>query len=145
MKELRDIVTKGQTWIPQTAKKELLLFKQILPEITVTGNGILPKDERIILPDSLQNHAIQLAHGGNHLERSGLERRLRSHFFFLDLNEKKKQFVEHCSDCQIFTNKKTHEPENPHNVPEKCCSEVTADLFGPLLSSNHIVVVQDLA
>ena len=62
LKQLRDIVTKGQTWIPETAKKELLRFKQILPEITVTGNGILLKDERVILPDSLQNHAIQLAH-----------------------------------------------------------------------------------
>ena len=144
LKQLRDIVTKRQTWFPKTAKKELLCFKQILPEITVTGNGILLKDERIILPDSLQNHANQLAHRGNHSGRSGLERRLRSHFFFFDLNEKVKQFVEHCSDCQIFTNKKTHEAEKPHNVPEKCWSDVAVDLFGPMPSSNHIVVVQDL-
>ena len=45
LKQLRDIVIKVQTWIPKTAKKELLLFKQILPEITVTGNGILLKNE----------------------------------------------------------------------------------------------------
>ena len=76
LKQLRHIVTKGQTWIPKTANKELLHFKQILPEITVTRNGILLKDERIILPDSLQNHSIQLAHQGNHPGRSGLERRL---------------------------------------------------------------------
>ena len=56
-----------------------------------------------------------------------------------------KQFVAYCSDCQIFTNEKTHEPEKPHNVPEKCWSEVAVDLFGPMPSSNHIVVVQDLA
>ena len=145
LEQLRDIVTKVQTWIPKTAKKELLHFKQILPEITVTGNGILLKDERIILPDNLQNQAIQLAHLGNHSGRSGLERRLRSHFFFFDLNKKAKQLVEHCSDCQIFTNKKRQEPEKPHNVPEKCWSEVAVDLFGPIPSSNHIVVVQDLA
>ena len=30
LKQLRDIVTKGQFWIPKTAKKELLRFKQIL-------------------------------------------------------------------------------------------------------------------
>ena len=56
-----------------------------------------------------------------------------------------KQFVKHCSNCQIFTNKKTHKPEKLHNVPEKCWSEVAVDLFGPLPSSNHIVIVQDLA
>ena len=98
----------------------------------MTGNGILLKDGRIILPDSLQNHAIQLAHRVNHPGKSGLERRLRSHFFFFDLNEKVKQFVEHCSDCQIFTNKKTYEPEKPHHVPEKCWSEVAVDLFVPM-------------
>ena len=106
----------------------------------MTGIGILLKDERIILPDSLQNHAIQLAHRRNHLGRSGLERRLLSHFFFFDLKEKVKQFVEHCSGCQIFTIKKTHEPEKPYNVSEKCWSEVAVDLFGPMPSSNHIVV-----
>ena len=87
LKQLRDIVTKGQTWIPKTAKKELLCFKQILPKITETGNGILLKDERIILPDSLQNHVIQLAHQGNHPGRSGLKKCLRSHFFFFNLNK----------------------------------------------------------
>ena len=45
----------------------------------------------------------------------------------------------------IFTNKKPHEPERPHNVPEKCWPDVAVDLFRPMPSSNHIVVVQDLA
>ena len=31
LKQLRDIVTKGQICIPKTAKEELLRFKQILP------------------------------------------------------------------------------------------------------------------
>ena len=44
-----------------------------------------------------------------------------------------------------FHKQKTHEPEKPHNVPEKCWSEVAVDLFGPMPSSNHIVEVQDLA
>ena len=44
-----------------------------------------------------------------------------------------------------FSQKKTHEPQKLHNIPEKCWSEVTVDLFGPIPSSNHMVVVQDLA
>ena len=62
LKQLLDIVTKGQTWIVKTARKELLHFKQILPKITVTGNGILLKDKQIILQDSPQNYTIQFAH-----------------------------------------------------------------------------------
>ena len=62
LKQLLDIVTKGQTWIVKTARKGLLHFKRILPKITVTGNSILLKDKQIILQDSPQNHAIQFAH-----------------------------------------------------------------------------------
>ena len=105
LKQLWDIVTKGQTWIPKTAKKELLRFKQILQKITETGNGILLKDERIILQDSLQNHVIQLALRGNH-PGSGLKKHLRSHFFFFNLNKKVKQFVEHLQRLSNFHKQK---------------------------------------
>ena len=53
---------KGQTWIPKDADFKLRQFAQLLPTITVTGNGILLKDDRIISPESLQPQAIQLAH-----------------------------------------------------------------------------------
>ena len=50
---LRKIVKSGQTWIPKDADEQLRKFTSILPSITVTGNGILLKEERIILPQSL--------------------------------------------------------------------------------------------
>ena len=37
------------------------------------------------------------------------------------------------------------EPIQPNKVPQKCWEEVSVDLFGPLPTSHHIVVVQDLA
>ena len=61
------------------------------------------------------------------------------------MNSQVKEFVATCSDCQTFTDKKTSEPLTPHSVPEKNWSKVAIDLFGPMLSDNHIVVVQDLA
>ena len=41
--------------------------------------------------------------------------------------------------------KKTKEPISHHKVPDKCWSTVAVDLFGPMPSSNHVVVVHDLA
>ena len=49
-------------------------------EITVTGNGVLLKGSRMLLPKALQSDAIELAHRGAHPGRSGLARRLRYHF-----------------------------------------------------------------
>ena len=141
---VRKLIQMGQTWIPKSANEHIKRFKNILPNITVTGNGILLKDERMILPKSLQRLAIELAHQGSHPGESGLEKRLRHHFFFHDMDKQIKHFVAACKDCQIFVDKKTSEPLKAHTVPEKCWSHVAVDLFGPMPSMKHIVVVQDL-
>ena len=124
---------KGQTWISKSANKKLRKFSQILPTITVTNNGILFKDDRIILPESLHDEAIELAHRGSHPGDTGIQKRLRYHFFFHDLNEKVNKFVEMCHDCQSHTDKKTHEPLAHHAVPDKNWTKVSVDLFGPML------------
>ena len=41
--------------------------------------------------------------------------------------------------------KTTRHPTKPNSVPEKCWEETSVDLFGPLPSSHHVLVVQDLA
>lgn len=139
-----ELINQSLTWIPKTESIEVQRFKNILPQLTITGNGIILKDERIVLPKKLQDLAIQIAHRGNHPGQSGLERRLRYHFFFHDMNKKVEQFVNSCDGCAMFIDKKTKEPIKSHRVPEKCWDTVAVDLFGPMPSSKHVVVVQDL-
>ena len=55
------------------------------------------------------------------------------------------QYADKCIDCQTFSTKKTSEPIQPHKVPTRCWEEVAIDLFGPMPSSHHVVVVQELA
>ena len=143
--ELAKIIQNGRKWIPKTSHPKVRRFEQLIPEITIAGNGIMLKGERIILPESLQDAAIQLAHRGSHLGQSGIERRLRYHFFFHDMHPKVKQFVESCKECNMFSDKKTSEPIKAHEAPRKRWETVAVDLFGPMPSSKHIVVVHDLA
>ena len=116
---------------------QLRRFEQLLGEISATSNGILLKGDRIVLPESLQGEAIKLAHRGSHPGQSAMVRRLRFHFFFHDMNKVQK-FVQNCVQCQSFTDKKTHEPE-------RCWDNVAVDLFGPMPSSRHVIIVQDMA
>ena len=143
--KLQKLVKAGKTWIPKDAEEQLQKFRTILPEITITGNGILLKGDRIILPDKLQDVAIELSHQGSHPGQSSMERRLRYHFFFHHMNMKVEKFLGKCSDCSIFTDNKCKEPLKSHKVPEKCWEKVSVDLFGPMPSRNHIIVVQDMA
>lgn len=145
LRKIAALINKGQTWIHKTEPAEVQRFRTILPQLTVTGNGIILKDERIVLPTKLHETAIQLAHKGAHPGQEGLKRRLRYHFFFHGMDKKVEEFVKSCNDCSVFVDKKTKEPIKPHRVPEKCWETVAVDLFGPMPSSKHVVVVHDLA
>ena len=136
---------EGQRWIPKGASSEARKFQQILPELTLTENGILLKGDRMVLPSSLHCKAIELAHRGAHPGQSGMERRLRFYFFFYNMYDKVKDFVQGCSDCDGYVDKKTKEPLNHYKIPEHCWNTVAVDLFGPLPSAKHVVVVHDLA
>ena len=89
--------------------------------------------------------AIELSHRGAHPGRCGIERRLRNHFFFHDMFYKVHEFVKSCRECSMFVDKKTKEPLDHHQVPLKCWQKVAVDLFGPMPSNKHIVVVHDLS
>ena len=145
LKKIATLVNQGLTWIEKTESKEIQRFQKVLPELTMTANGIILKGEKIVLPSNLQDTAIRLAHRGAHPGQSGLERRLRYHFFFHNMSKKIEEFVKSCNHCSMFIDKKTKEPIKPHRVPEKCWDTVSVDLFGPMPTSKHVVVVQDLA
>ena len=66
LSELKKIVERGKTWIHKGSHSDLLKFAPILHTISTTSKGILLKEERIILPKSLQQRAVQLAHQGSH-------------------------------------------------------------------------------
>ena len=66
-------------------------------------------------------------------------------FFFHDLNEKVTHFDRARPDCQAYTDKKTSEHLAASSVSDKTWSKIAVDLYGPLLSCDHIVVVQNMA
>ena len=81
---IADLVKNGKTRIPKDAPANALNYKPIMHKLTLTGNGILLKEEQMVLPTSLQLPAIELCHRGAHPGKSGLDRRMRpTTFIFL--------------------------------------------------------------
>ena len=138
--ELRELIKSGKNYIPKN-KPFRNPYREILSEITYVANGTLLKQDKIILPETLYEKAIKLAHSGAHPGQNGLIRRLRSHFFIKNLEKKVSEFVNNCFHCQMFTNKVYRHPIEPNKVPGKCWEETSVDLFGPLPSQNHIKIL----
>ena len=144
LSELQKKIREGVTSI-NSDEPNLMPYKKIFHEMSILANGTLLYQDRIVLPEELHDRAIKLAHSGAHPGQNGLCRRLRSHFYMQNLDSQVQKWVGSCLQCQTFTDKRCNEPIQPLRVPEKCWEEVSVDLFGPLPTKNHVVVVQDLA
>ena len=62
-------------------------------------NDIIHKGDQMLLPKSLQQEVISLAHEGSHSGRDGIKRRPRAHFWFPRMDNAIKLQVENCHEC----------------------------------------------
>ena len=144
LNELRELIKGGKSCIPKS-KANLNLYQEILSEIICVSNSTFLKHDKIILPETLFEKAINVAYSVAHPEQNGLILALRSHFFIKYLEKKVTQYVNSCSYCQMFTNKVCRHPIKTNKVPERCWEETSVDLFEPLPSKNCIVIIKYLA
>ena len=60
------------------------------------------------------------------------------------MSNKVEKFVRECISCSTYVDKKTKEPIQ-HHESSKNWDTVAVDLFGPMPTSKHVVVVHDIA
>ena len=65
-------------------------------------------------------------------------------FFLRKMQNKVINYVDSYIEFKAFIDKKTVDPLFFNKVPSKNWEVVAVDLYGPMLSNNHIVVVQEL-
>lgn len=140
LKQLSKYIHKG--YIPNSIRK-LQKYKKFEDQITEV-DGILYKQNQIILPETLWSRAIKKAHQGGHPGMNSLKRRIRSHFWFPKLNKMVEDTVKQCPGCQMHTNKANKAPLQHVPIPSKAWQDVSLDLFGPMPDKRHILVVQDI-
>ena len=83
-------------------------------------NGTLFKQDKIILPASLIDKTLSLAHSGAHPGQNGLIRRLRTYFYIKRLYKIVEEFVNNCKFGQLFTQKTTKHPVECNRILEIC-------------------------
>ena len=92
-------------------------FKQIKEEITIDHHNVLLRGTRIIIPTSLQQHVIQIAHEG-HQGQAKTKALLREHVWFPDMEKAVKTELEHCLACQATLQPNPPEPIKSAPMPQ---------------------------
>ncbi len=110
---------------------EILSYKHIKDELSVTNNRILLRDTRMVIPESLQDRAINLAHEG-HQGVAKTKRLLRERVWFPNIDKKIEKLLLKCTSCQL--NNKGNKPEELKmtEFPKYPWQELAIDFFGPL-------------
>lgn len=124
--------------------KELKYFSNIFDELTISDTGLLLRQHRVILPETLRKETIKKVHCMGHFGCSGFKRQIRAHFDFPHLDDLVETEVKNCADCQLFTKKTVKNPLTHVYVPTKAWEYVSVDFFGPMPGGEHVLVVQDL-
>lgn len=138
--KLKKQIQKG--FIPKSCH-ELASFRKVFCQLTISDEGLVLKDERIVLPGKLCGTALSKAHQGSHPGMNSLKRRIRSHFWMPGLNKAVEKMVKSCPECLLFSSKTTKEPISSQKVPEAAWQNVSVDLFGPMPNNKHVLVVTD--
>eukprot|EP00111_Clytia_hemisphaerica_P010127 TCONS_00029605-protein len=117
-------------------------FRKIRDQLSVF-NGILLKNNQIVIPQSLQRKILDIAHQGHQgIVRTKLY--LRDHVWWPKINQHVEDLVKQCHACQIVIPKHSKaEPLKPTPLPEEPWQQLGIDLKGPLPDQNTLLVILD--
>ena len=92
-------------------------FKNVKDELTVTSTGIVLRGSRIVIPKSLQQRAIDIAHE-THPGITKTKALIREKIWFPDIDNLVKTTVDQCIPCQAISKQTSPEPLAMTNMPK---------------------------
>ena len=134
---LRDAI-KTNKWDSPVVKP----FKAVKNELTSTTDGVILRGTRIVIPSSLQQRAIDIAHE-THLGIEKTKSLIREKIWFPQVDNRIRDTIEHCITCQAAGHMNPPEPLRMTEMPELPWRTIHIDFYGPLPTSEYLLVAVD--
>ena len=120
-----------------------MIFKTVRDELSFCDeNDILLRGNKIVIPRSLQNKVIDIAHEG-HQGLIKTKKLLREKVWFPYIDRSVQSKVESCLACAATNPVKVTEPLSMTPLPSSPWSELSIDFGGPFPTGESILVVID--
>ena len=124
------------------ANQEIESLFHVRHELSVVSSGdIILRDHRIVIPRTLRQRIIDIAHEG-HQGTVKTKQLLRQKVWFPGIDAMVESTVTKCLACQTTTIDKSREPLRMSELPPEPWLEVSVD-FADLPSGDHLLVVYD--
>ena len=130
--------TRTGTWDLPALKR----LRHVKDELTVGAQNIVLRGHHIVIPVSLQQRAIDIAHE----QYQGISRTkslLREKMWFPGIDDMVQNTINTCISCQAVSQADPPEPIKLSAMPEGPWERVHIDFYGPLPSGEHLLVFID--
>ena len=117
-------------------------FRAIKDELIVAPQNIVLRGSRIVVPESLQQQAIDIAHE-THQGLVKTKALLREKVWFPGIDKLVKETLDRCIPCQATGQPNPPEPIRMTPMPDGPWQKVHADFYGPLPSGEYLLVLID--
>ena len=137
LRELRDKM-KTNKWDSPSVKP----YKAVRNELTTNAQGIKLRGTRIVIPAALHQRAIDIEHK-SHLGIEKTKSLIREKIWFPEIGNRVKDTIEQCVACQATGRPQHPKPLRMTEMPKLPWSVVRVDFYGPLPTSEYLLVVVD--
>ena len=122
---------------------DLQPFYKLRHELTAAADSnIVLRGTRIVIPASLRNRSVQLAHEG-HQGVVKTKQLLRQKVWYPGLDSDVEQAIANCIPCQAVGPAPKPEPLKMTELPDKAWLKISTDFCGPFPSGEYLLVVID--
>lgn len=126
-----------ETWTSELVKP----FAAFRNELSFV-NGLIMRGSKLVIPSSLRNRMLVLAHEG-HPGQTIMKRRLRDRCWWPKIDQDAAKTCDCCEGCRLVQVSDPPEPMQRRPLPDKPWVDIAIDFLGPLPSGEHILVVID--
>jgi transposase InsO family protein len=116
-------------------------FSQVFNELSLTAEGFILRHDQLLIPSSLQNRVVELAHQ-SHLGIVRIKRLIRSKVWFPGIDKMVDNKVKSCMACQAAERSGTNPaPLHMSTLPRAPWVELSIDFFGPIAPTREYLLV----
>jgi hypothetical protein len=148
--KINDIITHTESDVSINEVKEHIIngktlntnnkYHRIIDDLSIHDTGLLMKDYKIVLPESLQNQAITIAHLG-HLGVNKCIDLIRRRYYFNNIDSKIRNHIKSCIGCEANTGKTQNQPMIINDIPKTNDELYSIDFSSKTPSNNYILAV----
>ena len=117
-------------------------YQRVFRELSLSGEGIILRGDRICIPASLQRRVVRLAHEG-HQGSTRTKQLLRAAVWFPGMDRLVEDVVKCCAACQVSMPFKQRTPLVMSSLPNEPWSELSMDFYTFSNGEELAVIIDD--